>query len=114
MPSSCAASQIRTATLTIRVSCTNARRADANTVADVSEVKAYLARSNFHPTTVSTRAMMKFCALVAAATAFLIDPASSSTIPPDAPNQPPFSLSSLQERCDDQTGAGVVSSVEPE
>jgi hypothetical protein len=32
----------------------------------------------------------------------------------DAPNQPPFALSSLSETCDDQTAAALVSSLQPE
>lgn len=58
--------------------------------------------------------MMNSCAVVIAITAILVRTASGSTVPPDAPNQPPFPLSSLEERCDDQTAAGIVSSVEPE
>ena len=37
------------------------------------------------------------------------DPCSGA--PRDAANQPPFQLSSLDERCDDQTAAGIVSGV---
>ena len=52
--------------------------------------------------------------LVIAATAILIGAGSAGDIPRDAPNQPPFPLSSLQERCDDQTGAALLAGVEPE
>jgi hypothetical protein len=32
----------------------------------------------------------------------------------DAPNQPPFELSSLEEPCGDQTGAGILAGISPE
>ena len=34
--------------------------------------------------------------------------------PRDAPNQPPFQLSSLNQHCDDQTAAAILSNVAPE
>jgi hypothetical protein len=39
---------------------------------------------------------------------------SGSGTPRDAPNQPPFQLSSLDQHCDDQTAAAMLSNVEAE